>query len=233
MMKTVLNAVLVVAIIVMGYLCVKSIQKPIDFQNAKEKRQAAVVKKLIDIRKAEECFKDQYGHYTANWDSLITLVKTGEKAIVSNIGTISDYQLSKGLTEAKAWKMVYTHNGADAAKYGIEDFDKFCREFRRDTTMQSILEATFGKDYPIDTIATVPYTGGKEKFELRADYFYNKKSDMNIPVFEAKVPNKVYLNGLDQQEIINLDVQAKNMEKYAGLKVGDIETANNGAGNWE
>ena len=72
MIKTVLNAVLVVAILVMGFLLCKSIIKPIDFKDAKEKRQTAVIKKLVDIRKAQECFKDNYGHYTADFDSAVS-----------------------------------------------------------------------------------------------------------------------------------------------------------------
>ena len=82
MIKTVLNAVLVVAILVMGFLLCKSIQKPIAFGDAKDKRQAAVIKKLVDIRKAQECFKENYGHYTADFDSLKTFVKEGQKKVV-------------------------------------------------------------------------------------------------------------------------------------------------------
>ena len=62
---------------------------------------------------------------------------------------------------------------------------------------------------------------------------FNEKSGFSIPLFEASVLNNVYLNGLDKQEIINLNAQAKNLEKFPGLKVGDIEIPNNNAGNWE
>lgn len=232
MIKTVLNAVLVVAILLMGYLVMQSIQKPIDFQNAKEKRSAAVIKKLIDIRKAEECFKDNYGHYTADFDSLKTFVKEGQKKVVAKKGTITDMQLEKGLTEKKAWEMVYKNNGADAAKYGIDDFEAFKEYFRRDTVLQSVMEVEFGKDFPIDTIDIVPFTD-KQKFVLKSEMKFNEKSGFSIPLFEASVLNNVYLNGLDKQEIINMNAQAKNLEKFPGLKVGDVEVPNNNAGNWE
>ncbi|MCQ2192274.1 MAG: hypothetical protein MJZ23_05350 [Paludibacteraceae bacterium] len=233
MMKKVINAVLVVAIIVMGYLCCKSIQKPIDFQNARDGRQAVVIKKLIDIRKAEESFKENFGHYTADWDSLIDFVKTGQKAVVLKNGTLTDQQMNKGLTEAKAWKMVYENNGSDAAKYGIEDFEAFKEYFRRDTTLQPVMVAVFGENYPIDTLKFVPFTNKQSIFVLQDTMMFNEKSGFSVPLFEASVHNDIYLNGLDRQEVVNMNVQAKNMEKFPGLKVGDVEKANNNAGNWE
>lgn len=233
MIKNVLNALMVAAIIVMGFLCYKSIQKPIEFGEAREFRQGIVIKKLIDIRKAEECFKENHGNYTANWDSLITFVKEGKKAVVAKKGTITDQQLEKGLTEQKAWKMVYTNNGADAAKYGIEDFEAFKEYFRRDTVLQDVMEVEFGKDYNIDTLKFIPFTNQKKNFDLQATMKFNEKSGFSIPLFEASALNDDYLNGLERQEVINMNVQARTMEKFPGLKVGDVEVPNNNAGNWE
>ena len=76
-------------------------------------------------------------------------------------------------------------------------------------------------------------TNGKDKFVMNAVMKFNEKSGFSIPLFEASVLNDVYLNGLDKQEIINMNAQAKNLEKFAGLKVGDVEIPNNNAGNWE
>ena len=58
-------------------------------------------------------------------------------------------------------------------------------------------------------------------------------SGIEIPLFEAKIPYKEYLNGLNKQEIINLSKTATELGKYEGLKVGDIYSPNNNAGNWE
>ena len=59
------------------------------------------------------------------------------------------------------------------------------------------------------------------------------KSNVEVPLFEASVPYDVYLNGLNKQEIINLNEKAKTLGKFAGLKVGDISSPNNNSGNWE
>ena len=40
-------------------------------------------------------------------------------------------------------------------------------------------------------------------------------------------------NNLNKQELINLTETIEKLEKYPGLKFGDIEEANNNAGNWE
>ena len=60
-------------------------------------------------------------------------------------------------------------------------------------------------------------------------------SKVLVPLFETRVPNDVFLKGLDKQEIINLNDEQKNklVNNYPGLKVGDINNPNNDAGNWE
>jgi hypothetical protein len=59
------------------------------------------------------------------------------------------------------------------------------------------------------------------------------KSGAPIYLLEVKTPYKVYLDGLDKQEIINLiDVQTK-LSRYPGLMLGSLEIPNNNAGNWE
>jgi len=227
MVKNIFKVVMVVAIIFMAFLCYRSIEEPIEFENQKEIRQAAVIKRLVDIRKAEMDFKDAKGHYTASFDSLITFVKTAKKAVVRKEGRITDQQLSKGLTEKKALKLTR----AEAAQYGVDNYDAFKASFKRDTVFESILVAEFGANYPIDSIAYVPFTNG-QKFTLETGSYTNK-SEQVIPLFEARVDNNIYLNGLNRQEIVNMNDDAENLGKYAGLKVGDKTTPNNNAGNWE
>ncbi|MBQ0030221.1 MAG: hypothetical protein MJZ24_00575 [Paludibacteraceae bacterium] len=248
MNKIALQALMAVAICVVAFMCYRSIQKPIEFEAAKEKRQAAVVAKLIDIRQAEVYFKDVNGHYTSSFDSLKTFIKTGQKLTVKKQGTITDQQLEKGLTELKAWKMVRDNKGEDAAKYGIEDFEAFCQYFRRDTMPESVLEiwskaeieeaTKLGRTVTtpiaqrIDNIDIVPMVENT-KFELQAVNLFNDKSGVYIPLFQAQVSNDNYLMGLERQEIVNMNKLAKDLEKYPGLRVGDITEPNNNAGNWE
>ena len=57
-MKTVFNIVLGLCIIALVYICYASIMGPIDFENAKKQRDAAVIARLIDIRKAQSEYRN-------------------------------------------------------------------------------------------------------------------------------------------------------------------------------
>ena len=60
-----------------------------------------------------------------------------------------------------------------------------------------------------------------------------KVSGIEVPLFEACMPYKSLLRGLDNQLRINLDAERTDTDRYPGLKVGSITTPNNNAGNWE
>lgn len=234
-MKKALNALMVVAILVMVFLCYKSILKPVEFDKAKDFRKEVVKKKLIDVRKAEEAYYEQHGEYCGSWDTLISFVKEGEMPAVASKGTLTDQQLEKGLTERKAWDMVYNNDGKDAAKYGIENFEQFCQDFRRDTIKEKVMEVKFKGYNPayLDTLKYIPFTNGKEVIILKKNAVHNEKANTDIPVFSASVPNDIYLNGLDRQEIINMNNLAFDLKKYPGMRVGEDTVVNNNAGNWE
>lgn len=83
----------------------------------------------------------------------------------------------------------------------------------------------------LDSLAYVPYTGGK-KFELAAARILTT-SKVVVPVFECKVHNDVLLNGLTRQLIVNLNDERKKTDRYPGIKVGSLTEATNDAGNWE
>jgi len=50
---------------------------------------------------------------------------------------------------------------------------------------------------------------------------------------ECRAPYSAYLKGLSEREIYNLTDAAEKQGRYAGLKIGDLMTPNNNAGNWE
>lgn len=226
-MRIAFKTLLVLASIFMAWLCYKSIMDPIEFNEQKDVRDRAVINRLKDIRKAQLAYKDAKGVYAASFDSLISFIKEGTVPVVKKTGELSDLQLEKGLTDSIAVHL----KPEEAAKYGIDNYDEFVSTFRRDTTYVSVLKTVFGENYNLDSLAYVPFSGGK-KFEL-ATGEYETASGTKIPLFEAKVSFKEYLDGLNKQEIINLVKKATTNEKYDGLKVGDINQPNNNAGNWE
>ncbi len=83
-----------------------------------------------------------------------------------------------------------------------------------------------------DSLRFVPYTGGRNQFELAAGVL-ETGSKVKIKVFECKVPFDILLKGLDRQLIVNINEEKKALDKYPGIMVGSLTEATNNAGNWE
>lgn len=209
-MKTALQILLTIAILALGYWIWESIQQPIRFQQAMNERKEKVVERLSQIRDAQVAYRSINQKYTGSFDSLIAFVKTGKIPMVRMEGRLTDSMYAAGMTEL------------DALAKGI---------IKRDTVYVTVIDSLVKNYYNPDSLAYVPFTTG-EKFVMGSGTL-NTASGLTIQLFEAKVPNKVYLKGLDEQEVINLDAVALKLEKYPGLRVGSLEEANNNAGNWE
>ncbi|MDR0976995.1 MAG: hypothetical protein LBL78_04510 [Prevotellaceae bacterium] len=228
-MKTVFNIVLALCIIALAYVCYDSILRPINFEKEQKIRENAVIARLVDIRKAQQEFRNQHRQqYTASFDTLIDFVKNQKIPFVFKQGELTDKQLEDGLTDRKAMSIIEkakkTGNYKDVEKWKLENF-------RRDTLWVSVRDTIFGKSFNADSMRYVPYGGGATfEMAIRND---TAKSGAPFCLLEVKTPYDVYLNGLDRQEIINLKDKQKQLDKYAGLMIGSLETANNNAGNWE
>lgn len=209
-MKRLIQILLAIAIVVLGYFIYESIQKPIRFNQEKKKRYDATIQRMKDIRKAQLAFKKENGKFTGSFDSLITFIEEGEMSVVRAIGSIPDSLLESGWTEEIA------------IKEGL---------IVRDTMLIPIKDTLFSPDYPVQKMWHVPFTQD-DSIQLGARVVLTG-SKVKVPVFEAKVHNNVLLHGLDQQLRINLNERMKNANNYPGVKVGDLEEPNNNAGNWE
>lgn len=95
----------------------------------------------------------------------------------------------------------------------------------------AVLDSIFPENYPLDSLRVIPFTKGIE-FEMGAGQIVTG-SGLSVEVFEAKAHNDIVLNGLNRQEIINLNDLRKKLERYPGLQVGSLTEATNNAGNWE
>lgn len=224
-MKLVIKILLGISIALLGYFSVMSIVTPIKFEEIRTEREKAVIASLINLRKAELEFKNQYGRYTASMDTLVLFLKNGKMKTVKKVGTLTDEQLEKGLTEAKALAIVKKGNAKEIAENGLQGFS-------RDTTYSSIIETLFKGEYDestIDNIGNIPFSNGK-KFEMEVGT--QVKNAVTIPLFEIRAHYDTFLEDLNKQERINLiDLQEK-LDKYPGLKVGSVSEPST-TGNWE
>ena len=228
-MKTVINLVLAACVIGLAYICFGSIMGPINFENEKSVRDKAIIARLIDIRKAQQEYRSLHqGAYTDNFDSLIAFVKTAKLPFIMKVGSLTDDQLNNGMTEKKAMAIINkakkTGKWNEVEKEGLQNF-------RRDTMWVAVLDTIFTKGFNPDSLPCVPYgNGARFEMAIRKD---TTKSGAPLNLFQAQVSYDTYLKGINDQELLNLkDLQSK-LGKYCGLRVGDIETPNNNAGNWE
>ena len=228
-MKTVLNIVLAAIAVFLLYICYESVMGPVRFEEEKNFRDKVVQARLLDIRKAQAEYSNTHDRqYTDNFDSLIYFVKNQKLPLVFKKGVLSDAQLENGLTEAKAMAIINkakkTGKYDEVKKNGLENFS-------RDTTWVAVIDTIFPKGFNADSLRYVPFGNG---VQFQMDTLTQiARSGAPICLLEVKTPYEVYLGDLDKQEIINLKDQQQQLNKYCGLKIGDLETANNNAGNWE
>ena len=232
-MKKLINVVLGICALAMLWICYRSIADQQNFEAEVKQREADVKARLIEIRKAQEAYKEQYKEYCGNWDSLIIFIKEGKLPTVIKQGVLTEEQMEKGLTEAKAAAIVNRGNAAEIAANGLQ-------EFRRDTTWVSLIDSLYPENYNPEEIRYIPYSdakdGEKKEFDLIAVWI-KTKSDAIIPVMECGAEVENYICGeskLWAREAANQREIAEGMGNYPGLKIGEAGLNwNNNAGNWE
>lgn len=241
-----------IAAVIMVVFCVKSVTTPIKFENTRAQREVTVIKHLVDLRTAEVEYHHQKGVFTASADTLLMFLKTAPKKEVLKEGSLTDKQLEAGLTEHKAVKILndakkkalknkkMTFDDNDALYAYIWENDPEVKKnglsgFRRDTIELNMLESLYKGEYDensIDAIVEIPFSEG-QRFEMEVNNDYKTSQGIRVPLFEARAPYESYLGDLNKQELVNLIDRENKLEHYPGLKVGDVFSPNNNAGNWE
>lgn len=102
---------------------------------------------------------------------------------------------------------------------------------RRDSIKINVKDTLLKRaGFSIDSIGIIPFSSGEKVIMQSA---VKSVSGVNVPLFEACMPFNSLLKGLDRQLIINLNAEREKLGQYPGLRVGNVETPNNNAGNWE
>ena len=213
------------AIVGLTYALVTSVMEPVEFNKHKDYRQDIAVQRLKDIRDLQVAFKNVNGHYTADIDSLKAFYNEGKMKVVMQIGSKDDsvamantQALKKRNPRIKPEQMLKLYQEGQSLVFQIEN-----EVAVKDTLVN-------GRDnFRVDSLAFIPFCGDSILMESTV----KKVSGVNVPLFEAKMPWKKLLKGLNNQLRINLDAQLEDQGKYKGLMVGSIDAPNNNAGNWE
>ena len=242
MVSTILKKILTflilpAAIAVLAYLNVESVAVDVRFQEQdKPAREAVAIQRLKDIRTLQEAHKNVKGYYATTMDSLKIFYNEGLMKVVLQVGSKDD-SLAVANTAALEKKLKAKGVKAKDMPYRLqEEFNKSNGTLKLVFAVESeipVRDTLFhGRtNFCVDSLSYIPFTGGRDTVIMRSEV--REVSGVKVPLFEAMMPYKSLLNGLNEQLVINTIAEREDLELYPGLKVGDIEKPNNNAGNWE
>ena len=212
------------------YLLVNSIQQPVKFNKHKEYREGIAVQRLKDIRDLQVAYKNVNGKYVSTIDSLKKFYNEGKIQVVMQVGSKDD-----SLAMATTKKIKAKLRGLKGEKLN-QKLQELYNAGEKNLVF-SVNSTVFVKDtlfhgrtdFNIDSLAWIPFSG--DSVEMSA--ITRTVQGVKVPLFEAKMPYRSLLKGLDKQLQINLFAEREELGRYNGLMVGSIDAPNNNAGNWE
>jgi len=204
--KPIINILLWILIIFLGYITYMSVYREIQFNQLKEKRYAVVIDRLIDIRDSQLAYKDVNGTYTDSFDKLIDFVENGKVPITQRRDTlVLDEERTKlfgGVETMKTITLIDT-----LSFYSVKD-----SLFKGSDRYKTMMNVGIGKE--------------GAKFTMKAGKIEE------IPVFEASVEKAVIL--YDQEPyLVEKEKQVMSVDGVNGptLKVGSMDEVFT-KGNW-
>jgi len=99
MKKVLIQLLLLVIIIILGYMIYQSIMEPLDFKKAKDHREMVVVNKLKDIRMSQLIYKRLKGSFATNFDTLESFLKIAEIPVVKMIPDPTDTTFTRTIND--------------------------------------------------------------------------------------------------------------------------------------
>ncbi len=228
--KIIIEIALLALICGLVYVLYSNIMKPVNFNKEKETRQAVAVQRLKDIRTLQVAFKSVTGKFNSSIDSLKQFYEAGQMEIVMQIGSMDDSlavmnteAIKKANKKLKPEQLTEKLQEAYAAGQKVV-FSTVTKIPVRDTLFNN------RPDFCVDSLKYIPFSG---KTPIEMESAIKMVSGVPVPLFEARIPWKALLKGMDRQLIINLNAESRDLNRYEGLQVGSITAPNNNAGNWE
>ena len=209
-MKRIFQIILGVAIIALVYVIYVQISTPLNFNKELATKKAAVIERIKDIRTAQRAFKTKYQHFTSTFDSLENFILNDtlemERKLVDEDDSVGMAMLKSGKKNIEKFKIAVIDTIFSPKKLTVEQ---------------------------VKELRYIPGTDDKAQFIMEAGY--TTASNVVVPIVECRAPYKMFLDTVAyRQEVINLIDEEENVyNRYAGVKFGSMESANNEAGNWE
>jgi hypothetical protein len=206
-MKTIIQIVLWIACIGLGYLIYDSVTGPIEFKKVKIERFGKVVAKLKDIRNSQEAYKTVNGNYAKDFNSLIKFIDTGNYVITQQRdSSFMEFDKSYQIDMLKEVKIIDTLG------------------------FVSVKDSLFKKDTRYKSLMDIPGAPNGEKISMDAGFV--EKSGYRAPVFEAKVAKSILLSDQPKDLLARENAQM-SVEEVNGseIKVGSMDEVST-SGNW-
>ena len=220
------GVLLPVVIILLAIFTVQSVMEPIKFNKAKDAREKVAIQQLKDIRDLQVAFKSVNGRYTSSFDTLITFYKSGKMKVVMKVGSMDD---SLAVVNTKVLKKKNPKITAEQMLELVAQGQRLVFTTESEIPVRDTL-FTHRDNFNVDVIGVIPFSEGQP---VEMESTIRMVSGVQVPLFEAAMPYKALLKGLDNQLRINLDDDRIKSDRYPGLKVGSVSAPNNNAGNWE
>lgn len=234
--KVIVEIILFAGIAGLVFANYSSIMKPVKFNKQRDARKAVAVERLQDIRTLQVAYKSVNNKFTSTIDSLVDFYNKGEMAVTMQVGSKDDTTLDEPTKKAtelirkKTPKLTNEQLNAELEKlYNAGNKNIRFQKTSKISVKEALADQVTGSFCP-DSLKYIPFSG-KEEIEMEAQT--RMVSGVQVPLFEARIPWKKLLKGMDNQLRINLDAECRDMNKYEGLQVGSVTAPNNNAGNWE
>lgn len=205
-MKKVLQIVLLLLVVFLGWVLYRQFAKPVEFTRIVDHRRAAVVQTMVDIRAAQRAYRQAYQRFTPSFDTLINFILHDSLTYQRAVGSADD---SLAVAQGRVYREDFRMPVKDTVFSGRGLSDQYFNELRY-----------------------IPYSNGKEI--LMDAGVLETTSGVAVQVFEAKAPYKDFLDSEEfHQELVNLIDEQKTLNRYPGIMVGSMTETTNESGNWE
>ncbi len=217
-----------VIIIVLVIAIVSSIMQPVNFNKQRDFRKNVAIQQMKDIRTLQVAFKAENGRFAPAMDTLIDFYNNGQMTVIMQVGSMDD---STAVQHTEAIKKEHKGkiSGLELYQLYLAGDKNLVFSVENKTPVKENL-FTDRNDFDINALKYIPFSEGEP---VIMEATIKQVSGVQVPLFEAKIPYKSLLKGMNNQLRINLDAECRAQNKYEGLQVGSIEAPNNNAGNWE
>ncbi|MGB5943564.1 MAG: hypothetical protein WBG71_11845 [Leeuwenhoekiella sp.] len=208
-MKAVIQIVLWIVILGLGYLLFNSVYGEVKFNEMKVVRYRKAIDKLKDIRSSQQAYKQVTGRYAGNYEQLVRFVDTADFVLTTRKdSTVLDEELTKAFRVDKYKEIIVV----DTIGY------------------RSVKDSLFGDTGRYKTMMKVPVEGIDEEFEMETSRIM--KNEQMEPVFEAKVSKDVLFHDQPKDYIMK-EKQVISVDGVNGsyLSIGSLNEVTT-KGNW-